>query len=188
MSLDLNTAATEKPLLLEEVKDHLRLDSTDEDAYLESLISAAVATYEDQARVSLCTQTWDLYLDDWPGGNRIKLPRPPLASVTGVYYTPNGGSETELDSTNYHVDTVSKPGSVVLGYSKYWPTDTLQTSNAIRVEYVAGKARSAIGDDTKAALLLLVGHWYQHREVVTESKIMEVPQAYAALLWKDRSW
>jgi len=188
MSLNLKTAATEKPLLLEEVKDHLRLDACDEDAYLEMLMSAAVATYEDQSRTSICTQTWELFRNTWPGCNAINLPRPPLASVTGVYYTLDGESEAELDSANYHVDTVSRPGAVVLGHSKYWPTGTLQTSNGVRVEYVAGVARSAVKDDVKAALLLLIGHWYLHREVVTESKIMEVPQSYAALLWKDRSW
>ena len=188
MSLRLKTATTEKPLTLAEVKDHLRLDSCDEDAYLELLMSAAVATYEQQARISLCTQTWELLLHAWPGCHYIKLPRPPLVTVTGVFYTLDGEAEAELDSGDYHVDAVGKPGAVVLGYNKQWPVGTLQSVNGVRIEYVAGLARTAIKDDTKAALLLLIGHWFLHREVMTESKIMEVPQSYAALLWKDRSW
>lgn len=40
-----------------------------------------------------------------------------------------------------------------------------------------------LGDDVKAAMLLLIGHWYEHREtVVVGQTVAEVPYAVEALL------
>ncbi len=39
----------------------------------------------------------------------------------------------------------------------------------------------------KQAILLLVGHWYAHRESVTSGAMTDVPQSALDLLWFNRS-
>jgi uncharacterized phage protein (predicted DNA packaging) len=39
----------------------------------------------------------------------------------------------------------------------------------------------------KQAMLLLIGHWYEHRESVTAGASSVVPMGVDALLWTDRN-
>jgi uncharacterized phage protein (possible DNA packaging) len=38
----------------------------------------------------------------------------------------------------------------------------------------------------KSAILLLVGHWYENRQAVSEKPGTEVPLGVSALLWQER--
>lgn len=177
-----------EPVTLGEAKSHVRVDTADDDALINGLIRAAREYCEDFQGRSYLEQTWQLWLDAWPEGNEIILPRPPLKSVTHVKYYGADGTEYTLPATDYIVDTVSEPGRIVLGYGKTWPSITLRLANAIVVEYVAGRA--AVGEvpqRVKQAMQLLVGHWYEHREaVLTGSISKEIELSVHALLWPDR--
>ena len=60
----------------------------------------------------------------------------------------------------------------------------LQVQNDIRREIDA-----AVGENVKLAMLLLVGHWYRHREAVaTGTTVAELPLAYKALLFAERDF
>jgi len=84
MSLVLKTAPTVEPLSLLEVKDHLRLDPDDniEDALLNAFITAARQDCEAFQGRAYITQTWELWLDAFPGEAFIRLDKPPLQSRT----------------------------------------------------------------------------------------------------------
>jgi len=69
------------PLVLDQVKAHLNIDYTNDDAYLQTLIAVATAKAEQITRRRLITQTWKLFLDQWPSGD-IVLPFGKLSSVT----------------------------------------------------------------------------------------------------------
>ncbi|NDA93971.1 MAG: hypothetical protein EBX90_11955, partial [Betaproteobacteria bacterium] len=58
--------ATE-PLSLEEVKEHLRIDSSAEDALLQMYIEAARKVCEHNTARALITQTWETTFDRFPG-------------------------------------------------------------------------------------------------------------------------
>jgi len=174
---------------LDTAKNHLKVEDaiTEDDTLITTLINAAIDKVE-AAGVALITQTWDLVMDQWPG-DEIWIPRAPLQSVAGIYYTPDGGAEAELDAANYFVDTISEPGRVVLQRSGSWPSTTLQRANGIRVRFVAG-----FGDDPAdvpsrytQAILLMVGHWYENREqvVVTGAVPKEIPLGAQMLIRLD---
>jgi uncharacterized phiE125 gp8 family phage protein len=145
MSLKLITAPLVYPITEAQVQEHLKL-SDDECCCLSDtmarLISDATAYAEDTTWRALLTQTWDYYLDAWPSERHIQIPKPPLQSITGVYYTPDG--ELEQEFTDFTVDTVAEPGKIVLNRDESWPTDTLEPVNGIRVRFVAG-----YGDDAE---------------------------------------
>jgi uncharacterized phiE125 gp8 family phage protein len=150
---------------------------TTEDDLLTMFIKAARGYCEKVARRAFATQNIEAYLDEFPSANYIELPRPPLQSVTSVKYKDSAGNETTMTvNTDYLVDTDSNIGRIVLPYAGVWPTATLWTVNPITIEYVAGYyASNPIPDELKAAMLLLIGHLYEHREETTEKALQNIP-------------
>ena len=96
---------------------------------------------------------------------------------------------TTLAATEYTVDIDSDPGRIVLNYNHSWPTDTLDPTNPIRVEYVCG-----YGDDPndvpvtiRQAIKLIIGHWHSNREpFLVGTVVAEVPMTVTALLASEK--
>ncbi len=166
IKLKLYTAPTTEPVTLTEVKAQLRVDGTTEDTYLTSLITIARKHAEETVlNRALITQTWDFYLQSWPGKNYIEIPLPPLVSITSIKYTDYLGVESTMTSTDYIVDTQAEPGRVYLKWDKSWPSTSLQVVNPIVVRFVAGYgAAAAVPEPIKQAILLLIGSLYENRE------------------------
>jgi len=138
MKTTLVTPPTYYALTLDEAKDHLRITHSDEDPYIQALVFSAQAYAEQFLRRKLITQTWNVFLNNWPGGDVIALPFGQLQSVTHVKYTDTDGDQSTFSSADYIVDTDSDPGRIVLGYGETWPTATLYPSNPIEIQFVCG--------------------------------------------------
>lgn len=164
MPKKLITAPEAEALTLTDVKKFLRIDGTDEDDVLNDLIKSARDYAEKYQNRKLITQTWELYLDEWPNGF-IEI-SPSLQSVTSVKYTTKDGVENTFDSSNYIVDAVSLIGKIVLKDGKTWPSDTLQAVNGIVIRYVCGygAAGSNVPELTKMGMKVLIAHRYLNRE------------------------
>lgn len=190
MGLTLITSPTQEPLTLEETKVHLKVDEADDDGLIYALIEAARSYCESYQRRVYISQTWELWLDDWPDGDYIALPLPPLQSVTSVIYYDTDDTEATFSSDDYFVDTKNEPGRVHLNYGEVWPTTTLRPANGVVVRFVAGYGSevSDVPEKAKQAMKLLIGAWYEQREAITASglNINVVPFAVDALLWQDR--
>ncbi len=189
MALVLVTPPSTEPISLSEAKTHLRVENTDDDTFISALITAARETVETITRRALVTQTWDYILDDWPDGDTITLPLPPLQSVVSVTYKDKDGNIQTFANSNYVVDTASEPGRLVLTDDANWPSDELYPAGAITVEFTAGYgAATAVPQSLKQAMLLLIGHWYENREAVAVTGAIpkEMPLAVDALLWPYR--
>lgn len=158
-----------------------------DDTLLTGLIQAAREYAEGYQNRALCTQTWELVLDDWPNDKYVEIPKPPLQSVTDIKYKDTAGVEATWAVTNYIIDIDSFLGRVVLAYGCSWPTTSLYPVGGIRIRFVAGYGLAAsVPQTTKMALLLLIGHWYEQREGVSERPMSEVPFAVKALLGMNR--
>lgn len=193
MALKLVAAPAVEPLSTAEAKLHLRVDATDEDTLISSLIVEARQHAENFTSQGLITQTWDLQLDGWPDKNEIKIPLPPLQSITSVKYYGTDGTEYTMTASNYIVDTKSEPGRIVLAYGKSWPSTTLQPAAGVLVRFVAGYGAAAanVPDAIKSALKLHIGLLYEHREAISVGRgdaAVVLPLAYDALLASYRVW
>ncbi len=187
MALKVITPPASEPLDLATAKVHLRVDTTDDDALITSLITAARQYCEQYQNRAYVTQTLELTLDEFPD-MPFDLPMPPLQSVTSIKYIDKDGLETTWDPANYIVDVDSQPGRIALAYGKTLPTVTLKPVNAVKIQFVAGYgATAAVPQTVKQAMLLLIGAWYEQREaLVVGSTVTTVPFAVEALLWQDR--
>lgn len=187
--LVLQTAPVLEPIQVSTVRDHLRVDITDDDVLLENLITAAREEFENQTHRTLYTTTWQLILDAWPGTYYIELPRPPLASVTSVVYKDSAGNNNTFSTASYIVDTSKWPGRIVLDNNASWPSAELYETSAITITYVAGHSNTAlIPQRYKQAIMLLVGHWYENREnmLITGAVPQSIPMAFESIVWSAR--
>lgn len=135
-SLKRTSDPTAEPVELSAVKAALRIDHNNDDSELTSLISVARRAVERDTRRSLITQTWTLKLDEWPWPV-IRLPMPPIQSVTSITYVDADGSTQTWSSDEYDVFTNDEPAVIALAYEKTWPT-LRGDRRGITVTYTAG--------------------------------------------------
>src|ERR1700743_40270 len=114
MPLQLTPPPTIEPITLDEAKAHLKVDTTDDDALIGAIISAARSKAEWNTGRAFITQGGPYAVDGWPADNVFELPFPPLQSVTSVTATALDDTATALDPATYQVDTVSSPARVSL--------------------------------------------------------------------------
>ena len=193
MITTLKTAPADKPLTIQEISDHLYIiDDTTWDTHLELLISAATAWTEQYLQRKLITQTWYAYYDKFPSGP-LNVPFGTLQSITAVKYTDVDDTEYTFSSSYYDVDTDSIPGRIVLKDGQQWPTITLRPMNPVQIEFVTGYGltETAVPEDIKHALKMLIGHWHENRENVVITNMINVhdlPYAVRSLLFPHRVW
>jgi uncharacterized phiE125 gp8 family phage protein len=118
---------------------------TAEDDLLTEFIVSARQDVEGGTRRAFITQTWDLFLDEWPEKNYIEIPFGNLQSVTSVKYTDCAGTETTLtEDTDYIVETNGdQHGRIVLPYQGSWPTAELYPSKPIAIRFICGYGATA---------------------------------------------
>ncbi len=172
------------PVSLVEAKAHLRVDHADEDTLITSLIAAATAHLDGWTGIlgrCLVSQTWRMAFDAFPG-EKIRIPLGPVISVDSVAYTDTSGDSQTVASSGYEVDLYPLEAIIKAGDAG-WP-DTDDVVNAVRIQWTAGYAdAAAVPDAIKSAMLMLIGHWYEHREaVVVGTTTVELPLAVASLL------
>jgi uncharacterized phiE125 gp8 family phage protein len=165
-----------EPVLLEDARAHLRIDTDDDDALLTAAIAAARVHVETLTRRCLIEQGWRVYLDQWPRRRIVSLGPAPLISVESVTVYDAAGTPTVVDEDDYEVDTASVPGRILL--SAAVPIATRQV-NGIEIEVTAGYGASSIDvpGPLRQAIMMLVAHWYEHRGVVGHDRAGEIPPA-----------
>jgi len=132
------TGPAEEPISLEEAKDHARILDDNSNSVVRAYIASAREAAEAYMGRGLLTQTWKLVLDGW--ANIIPLPMAsPLQSITSVKYYDDAGVQQTLATSVYDLDTVSRPGTVVLKPDQVWPSlQSIRRNGAIEITYVVG--------------------------------------------------
>lgn len=163
MSLQLVTPPAIEPVTLDEAKAHLKVDVSDDDTLIASLIAAARARAEWHTGRAFITQSWLYARDGWPCAP-FELPLPPLQSVTSITVTDTADNATVLDASLYRVDTGANPARIAWKETTLPPTN-LRNLNALEVAFTAGYGDAAadVPEAIRAAILAIVADLYLHR-------------------------
>jgi len=150
---------------LDEVKAHLRLDSTDtsEDTWLTMAILAATDSVEKFLKRDLITKTYSTYLQSFVY-EAIELRRAPLGSITSIsYYDVNNALQT-LPGTAYTTHVTNGFSMVTTAPEQAWP-DTYDRPQAVQILFTAGygASGSSVPAPIRMALLNLVASVYSNR-------------------------
>jgi hypothetical protein len=192
-------AIANEPITLAQAKLQARVERTDEDPFIASLISAARRVIETEASQHIIATTLDYWSDNWPwlGGyyNRVvraqavmgpmpyflpnsntgvlQLHGMPLLSVVSVQYKDFTGTYQTIPSTQYLYDQIT-PGSTLVGpsrispqYGQTWPVPE-PVIDSVHIQYVCGYGTdyTAVPENLKQAIKMLVSYWYVNREHV----------------------
>lgn len=192
---------TNEPITLAQASDHLRVDSTDDQAYISDLIPVAreyfdAVTGRSSAPISylLTAETWedlfdpnrsqrrDIIRESWQAGmfNNYAIPifRTPLVSVESVkYYAPNATQLTTMSAADYRVVTGAEPGRIQLVSS---PPAISDRVDAIQITFTAGDLCPPAM--SRHAIKMLVANFYEQRVPIAFASATEIPYTLRALI------
>jgi uncharacterized phiE125 gp8 family phage protein len=151
MLAPVRTVAPAAPVVtLDAVKQHLRVDFSDDDTIIQALIDAAVDHLDGWTGIlgrALVNQTWRQ--DFCRFSNCMRLPLTPFGSVVSVTYFDGSNLEKTLDDTIYVVLSDARGPYLTLKPDQSCP-GTFGRDDAVRVTFVAGFG--ADGSTVPAAL------------------------------------
>lgn len=176
MSLTLLTPPVAEPVSVSDLKTHLRVTSSAEDAMIAGLGLAARQAIE--ARYGLCilAQEWRLSLDRVPD-HAITLPFSPILSVEHVGVTRQGITEVILPSDyDVHVGLVGR-----LRMNRAVRTDARLA--AVKITFIAGwTTPESVPEEIRLAIKVLAAHFFENREGGVADRFYTSPEGLHALL------
>lgn len=176
------TVAPSALITLDEAKEQCRVAHNDEDLLIERLALAA-ADYLDgpEGAVGICLalQTWQVSFK--PDELRIRVPIVPAIALTALEYFDTENAVQTLDVADY-LTFYGSDSSYIEPKNGKWPT-VYDRPDAVTATITAGKGAP---ENIRHAALLMVAHWYNHREAVSGSQATELPMAAQMLIAKSR--
>ncbi len=183
MRVEQLTPPQREPITLEALKDHLRVDESEDDAYLGSLIESARQTVEVAYGIAMITREVAVFLDAWPREtkyhwwdgskdgslgdlvapkHRIALPVRPVGTLLAIEVFQNG-TWSSLDLAGSYIQPGLNPqlypASTVRQARPDIPTDGIR----IRLEAGFGADWNAVPPAIQMAVMRLAAHLYAHR-------------------------
>jgi uncharacterized phiE125 gp8 family phage protein len=189
MALVLTSGPAAEPVTLAEAKVHMRVDGDAEDTLISSLIITSRLHIEAALGLAFITQSWSYFLDAWPAARDVKLPLRPVQSIAAVRLYAADESLQTISADTYVLDGAGTPARLVRHGGTVWPVPG-KSSNGIEIAFVAGygSTASSVPAPIRQAILLLVAHWYEHREPVElGTPGVPVPPMVSELLLPYRS-
>lgn len=174
----LATAPTTTPVTLAEAKVHLRVNAEDgegqlleneDDGLITALIQAATDHLDGWTGIlgrCLVEQEWRQDFDRF--ARCLPLPLGPVSSIVSVKWRDRAGVEAPVNTDDYSLVTDAGGCSHVRFEDDFSAPSDLYQDGAVSVSYLAGyptvTGASTVPSAIKAAILLLVGAWYENRE------------------------
>lgn len=190
MGYILITGPATEPVTLAEAKMQLKVESsvTTEDTLINNIIKAVREQAEWYTRRVLVDQTWELRQNIFDKA-LILLEKTPVRSITSIKYIDLGGVEQTVSDTTYSLVQGREPYGVQLGLYLIWPVPR-GDQDGIKIRFQAGyyyttgqTVTDNIPGSFKAAILLGIGHLYEHREsVVSGGAFAQLPMGFYDLL------
>ncbi len=180
------TAPSGSVVSVAHLRAHVAQSVTDDDAMLESLGLAAQEWVEAYLGRAVLTQTREASYDGAPGCV-VLLPEP-ITGITSVKAFDEDDSETMITTSTYRLDTSPLLPRLVLRDGQLWPT-SLREDASLVIRYGCGWSAGTVPMAILQALMLLVAHWYEHRQPVSAGTFTTVPMGVEALLspWRIRT-
>ena len=183
MALALLNGPAVEPVTLAAARLHLRVDTTDDDSLISSLITTSRLQVEAALGLGLIAQQWLLQADCWPLNGLVELPLRPVQSVDEIRVRDADGNAETLDSITYAV-YLNSDRPRIASSTGYWPIPGARL-NGIEIEFMVGfgTESSAVPDDVRQALLLLIAHWYENRSLEPkDTALPPIPNTVSSLL------
>lgn len=192
------------PLNLEAVKLDLRVDSSDEDATIERMIRGAAAFLERRTGWAVIPARYHAVYSEWPCGPQ-EIYRAPLRDLLDIEYLSAANTWSAVDPSDFQVSRRQK-SFIVQALTTFEAPNLFTDLDSVRFVFDAGfdiEGDDSSGvessfhtdetdplpmdDDVRVLLTMLVGHWYQNRELFLADKMTEIEERAGSLLGAHRT-
>lgn len=178
------------PISVDQVKEHLRIEHSDDDAYLTSLIDAAVNFVDVDGVLGkpIIDRKFALEFRDYPT-TPVRLPYANFKELDNIKVIQDGTLVTQ-DNDDFQIGSDGDFRTVEPVKGKEWPVAD-DVPYAYQIVYKAGLSGNAAGVPAtiKHALLLLVAHWYENRTATEATSYMPLPFGFNELIGINKnSW
>jgi uncharacterized phiE125 gp8 family phage protein len=183
MSLVMTAPPAVEPVTVADAKAHMRIDGSNEDVLIASLLLTSRLHIEVALSLALITQSWTLTLSRWPGSRDVELPLTPLRSIDEVRVKNAAGVANVVPAESYLVDLASRPARLL--WNKTARPEPQIRANGIEIDMTAGfgSTGDSVPAPLKHAMLMLTAHWYEHRDPEEiGSDDARIPDAVSALI------
>jgi len=170
------TPTLDSVITVADLKEHLRVDHSDEDTLITSLRAAAISWVEDYCNTRLGDVTAVGYLDFF---YNARFPVGPVNSISSVTYTDANGDTQTLPAAKYWYDIKTKSARITFDNVPQLYDDTF---HAVQINMNVGYAEADVPEPVLHAIRLLVGHLYENRQQVTRTKLNELPLGIHSLV------
>lgn len=164
------TPAASEPITLDEAKRQSRVDTADDDALIERLITAARDHVERYCAVRFAAQTLEIGCGGF--ADFCRLPEAPVTSIVSVSYIDTAGATQTLDAAVYNLNLDGLEPSISLSYGERWPSIRMNS----RIIVTADVGYATMPAAVLHAMLMLVATWYENREqVLVGASVSDLP-------------
>ena len=152
-----------------DLKEHLRVDHSDEDTLIEAYRDAAIKWVEDYCNTRLGDVTAVYHMDAF---HTTTIPVAPVSAISSVTYLDQAGDSQTLGTSYYWFDLKRQPARITFDNA---PDVFDDTYNAVQVNMTIGYAEASIPKPLIHGIRLMVAQLYEMRQPVTGSTTYEVP-------------
>lgn len=159
-----------------DLKTHLRVTHSDEDALIGAYRTAACQFVEAYCNTRLTESTVEFYASGFAA--IIELPLAPIVRVNSVKYsTAKGAALSTLSSSEYYSEINRKPAVI-----KFITSPSVDSEDPTPVVISADVGQGTTPEALIQAVRFLVGHYYEHRQAAEAATIKEIPIGIFSLL------
>jgi uncharacterized phiE125 gp8 family phage protein len=186
------TGPSVEPITTDEAKTHLKVSGTSQDTYIDTLRVTARRQIERYLHRALITQSWKVYYDCWAHEMLIPFGKLQIASASPgpespvVKYYNDAGTLTTLAATDYYwVMNTTDPARIIRKYDATYPQLQQGRPDAIEIAFTAGygAAGSAVPEEIRHAMKLLLTNYYEHRgDIVVGASVAKIPSHITDLI------
>ncbi len=161
-----------EPISLAEAKLHLRVDITDDDTLISTMITAARMHAEMLTHRAFVSQDWKYVLDSFPGPSQMGIPwgkaftlpghaafleKSPVKYVSQIQYLDMTGTQQVMPTTDYVIDYSSEPCRITPWFGKIWPIPLPQIG-ACEIDFTAGYVAPIVANTVDSSITIQ-GAW-----------------------------
>ncbi len=151
-----------EPVSLSEAKEHLRITNSNDDSFINRLITSARQISENFTGLGFIQQSYSIFIDEFPKSGVIKIPKQPFLSLQAINIYDASDNFVAEDLNLYSIDQIQ--GRIVLKDGYIAPI-AKRKINGIEISFNVGYGTNAsdVPEDIKTAILLLVASMYENR-------------------------
>lgn len=178
---------------IDELKNHLRVTSNDEDSLIEMYAKAATQLFEIKTSRRLISRSVRLDLAGFPAEGDpagIGLPFSPVSAITHIKYYDTSDELQTWNSSQYVVDLTSHFPKIVTAPHCVFPSTQFERPNAVQVTFVTGYGStfSSVPEGIQLAVFFLAAHCYTMRTPIVNGTLSEVPKTLQYAIDAYKLW